>query len=66
MLNYVVFDNQIKVWWDYIKLQKDKVYSVFLDGKKLDEIKETNFSFKNYEAEDGDSGRKVVELRIEN
>lgn len=26
----------------------------------------TNFSFKNYEAEDGDSGRKVVELRIEN
>ena len=47
MLNYVVFDNQIKVWWDYIKLQKDKVYSVFLDGKKLDEIKETNFSFKN-------------------
>ena len=43
MLNYVIFDNQIKVWWDYIKLEKDKVYSVFLDGKKIDEIKATNF-----------------------
>ena len=46
MLNYIVFDNQIKVWWDYIKLDKDKAYSVFLDGKKIDEIKTTNFSFK--------------------
>ena len=47
MLNYVIFDNQIKVWWEYIKLEKNKEYAVFLNGEKQAEITATNFSFKN-------------------
>ncbi len=44
MLNYIIFENQIKVWWEYIRLNDEK-YTVFLNGKEKDKVTTTNYSF---------------------
>lgn len=47
MLNYIVFDNQIKVWWEYRKLDKVNEYTIFLNSEAQAKISATNYSFKN-------------------
>ncbi len=47
MLNYIIFDNQIKAWWEYIKSDKIKKYVIFFNGKEVAKTTATNYSFKN-------------------
>ncbi len=47
MLNYIIFDDQIKVWWAYQKLEKEDEYIVLLNEKEVGRGRATNFSFKN-------------------
>lgn len=52
MVNTVIFDDQIKLWWDYTKLQDKNSYSVYLGDKKLGETTATHFNVKEL---DGDT-----------
>lgn len=47
MLNFVLFDNQIKVWWNYTSLTESQNYQVFLNDSLVATVKSTNYSFKN-------------------
>ncbi len=47
MLNYIIFDDQIKVWWEYRKLENIKEYSIFLNEREAVKTTATNYSFKN-------------------
>ncbi len=47
MLNFVIFDNQIKAWWEYAKLNDNDFYTVAINGVEVAKVKTTNYSFKN-------------------
>lgn len=49
-LHTVIFDNEIKLWWDYYSECKEGcVYRVFLNGNLYKETEKTHCSFKNLE-----------------
>ncbi len=64
MLNFIVFDDQIKVWWEYRRLTKKQQYSVYFNGEKIADTTATNYSFKNLQA---DTSYKIkVQIESEN
>lgn len=45
MIHTVVFEDKIKIWWDYKKLGKAEKYAVYLGDVKSGETRATNFEF---------------------
>ena len=50
MINPVIFDNQIKIWWEYNKLYDGYEYNVYFNGEKVS-TKASHYCFKNLKAE---------------
>ncbi len=70
MINSVLFDNQIKIWWNYTRLEDGYSYRVIKDGEEFNTI-QTHYAFKDLEAEKtysfevylvGDDGNVIKEV----
>lgn len=47
MLRTVIFDDQIKLWWDYEKTTKEECFVIYTNNEKLGKTKASNYSVKN-------------------
>ncbi len=47
MINKIILDNEIKVWWEYEKLEGNSEFILFLDGKEQARTKKSHFNVKN-------------------
>lgn len=47
MINTVIFDDQIKLWWDYNRLSLKQRYAVYGNSTKLGETEKTHFTVKD-------------------
>ena len=50
MINSVLFDNQIKIWWEYTRLEEGYAYKILKDGEEFSTAK-THYAFNGLEAE---------------
>ncbi len=50
MLNTVVFDDEIKVWWNYLKLNKGEKFAVSID-EQIYFTEKSHYNFKNLVAD---------------
>lgn len=44
MIHTVIFDNEIKVWWDYIKLYDGDIFNILLNDKKIGSTVASHFN----------------------
>ena len=46
MINTVIFNNEIKVWWEYVKLYDNNSFVVTLNGKEVGRTQKSHFNIK--------------------
>ncbi len=51
MINTVIFNDEIKVWWEYIKLEPKECFKILLDGKEIATTLKSHFNIKNLKAD---------------
>ncbi len=46
MIHAVVFDDEIKIWWEYVALLPKERFCVYMDGKRVGETRKSHFNCK--------------------
>ncbi len=46
MINTVILDDEIKLWWEYLPLGKEAFFTVYIDGKEVDRTIKSHYNAK--------------------
>ncbi len=51
MINTVILNDEIKVWWEYVRLESEHKFAVFLDGKLFEHTQKSHSNIKNLKSQ---------------